>query len=454
MAIPADLAKWRSYRLNAGYDLPMARSPWERDRDRVLYSPAFRRLQAVTQVMLAADYGHLQHNRLTHSLKVAQVGRRIAERLDRTVKDTRRRTAIGQRGGLNADVVEAAGLAHDLGHPPFGHIAEDELQKLVEADGDEDSFEGNAQSFRIVTKLAATKPDYEGLDLTRATLNAIAKYPWTRKVGSRKWGCYSTEGAALGDAREGVFTGDERSLEADIMDWADDITYAIHDVEDFYRAGLIPMSRLRGEQLRRSEIQDRVQDKLKTEKDPRFRLTVSKAMMKRAWGDTIGAFSPREYNESPTVTAMLNSYSSGLIDSFVRATTLSTAARLKIDRDVLVQVALLKELTKVFVVEAPSLATQQIGQRRVVRDLYGAYIGLLGEASTAGGVDDPTRLAVLFPTRMSESVAAFASGGSAALNPARIAADTIAGMTEVQAQRLHQRLLGIDFGQLIDPAIS
>src|SRR5262245_24256313 len=116
------------------------RSPAQKDRDRIVYTSAFRRLAKVTQVV-AADNGHVFHNRLTHSLQVAQVGRRLAEKLARKSQDV-----IDRAEGLDPDIVEAACLAHDLGHPPFGHIAEEELNDL--AGMSIDGFEGNAQSFR------------------------------------------------------------------------------------------------------------------------------------------------------------------------------------------------------------------------------------------------------------------------------------------------------------------
>ena len=147
------------------------RTPFKRDRDRILYTNALRRLAGVTQV--AADSEpHVFHNRLTHTLEIAQIARRIAERLARDNSE-----AALALGGIDPDVAEAAALAHDLGHPPFGHIAEELLDDLMCGEQKiRDGFEGNAQSFRIVTKLAVRNL-HPGLDLTRATLNAILKYP-------------------------------------------------------------------------------------------------------------------------------------------------------------------------------------------------------------------------------------------------------------------------------------
>jgi dGTPase len=151
-------------------------------------------------------------------------------------------------GWIDPNVVEAACLAHDLGHPPFGHIAENELQSCIKPYR-LDSFEGNAQSFRIVTKLAVRSFGEKGLNLTRATLRAILKYPWMFEDASKlpksrdKWGAYSTEGQQLQHALNGR-SSSQPNTEARLMDWADDVTYAVHDVEDFYRAGLIPLDRL------------------------------------------------------------------------------------------------------------------------------------------------------------------------------------------------------------------
>jgi dGTPase len=129
------------------------REHYQRDRDRILYASAFRRLAEVTQVVSPAE-GEVFHNRLTHTLKVAQVALRLAEMLLNRKGGAKRAEAWG---GINPDVVEAAALAHNLGHPPFGHVAEDELNHLVSRLAGADGFEGNAQSFRIVTKLAVRR---------------------------------------------------------------------------------------------------------------------------------------------------------------------------------------------------------------------------------------------------------------------------------------------------------
>jgi dGTPase len=228
------------------------RSAFRRDRDRVLYSPAFRRLAGITQVV-APHQGQALHNRLIHSIKAGQVARSIAESLlARNSPDSCRMELVDY---LDPDVAEFAGLAHDLGHPPFGHAAEAELQQILKSSST-DSFEGNAQTFRIVTRLARRGDDSAGLSLTRASLRSVLKYPWPRMTGdpkaSRKWGFYlgdkaaytwATAGSGMeGEWWAGSFTKKPiPSLEAQIMDWADDIAFAIHDLEDFVRVGAIPL---------------------------------------------------------------------------------------------------------------------------------------------------------------------------------------------------------------------
>ena len=157
----------------------LALSPFRVDRDRIVSSPFFARLGGVTQVISPGGAGLLVHNRLTHSLKVAQVGRAIAERL----LAGGHADLLEKLGGCDPDVVEAAALAHDLGHPPFGHLGERVLDQLARQRLRlRDGFEGNAQSYRIVTSTEIRGQATIGLNLTAATRAAILKYPWTRRT--------------------------------------------------------------------------------------------------------------------------------------------------------------------------------------------------------------------------------------------------------------------------------
>ncbi|MGD0182727.1 MAG: dGTP triphosphohydrolase [Terriglobales bacterium] len=298
---------------------PDYRKPAQRDHDRILYSSAFRRLGGVTQVV-AAHEGHVFHNRLTHSIRVAQIARRLAQKF--LGEGAEKAEAVG---GIDPDVAEAAGLAHDLGHPPFGHIAEEELRSCV-AEGRHiwDGFEGNAQSFRIVAKLALRSPEVPGLNLTRATLNALLKYPWTRQSGgsqSDKYGVYQSEIADFRFARElQPASDDERKCpEAEIMDWADDVTYAVHDAEDFYRARLIPLDRLAslddGSERKRFFDQMYQRPELAKRMGSEPRVQLEDAFLK-----VITTFSISEpYTGTREHRSRLRDFSSNLISQFVDA---------------------------------------------------------------------------------------------------------------------------------------
>jgi dGTPase len=240
----------------------LALSPFRVDRDRIVSSPFFARLGGVTQVISPGGVGLLVHNRLTHSLKVAQIGRAIAERL------APQKDILEKLGGCDPDVVEAAALAHDLGHPPFGHLGERVLDQLARHRLRlRDGFEGNAQSYRIVTSTEIRGEATIGLNLTNAVRAAILKYPWTRRThpsphprymeppprgaaappddpdgGSIKFGAYSTEIDDMVEARlpfAGRVADWQQTVEASVMDTADDIAYAIHDLEDVHRVGVL-----------------------------------------------------------------------------------------------------------------------------------------------------------------------------------------------------------------------
>ena len=214
---PWDRERWLPEPPKSSY-----RSDFERDRARILHSSALRRLGAKTQVV-APDEDDFARTRLTHSLEVAQVGRELGRSL-----------------GCDPDVVDAACLSHDLGHPPFGHNGERALDALSQDIG---GFEGNAQTLRLLARLETKKffadGTSAGLNLTRASLDAACKYPWTREGAplrpdgkrSRKFGVYTDDLPVYEWFRRGV-PGNRTSMEAQVMDLADDISYSVHDVED------------------------------------------------------------------------------------------------------------------------------------------------------------------------------------------------------------------------------
>ncbi|MFD2471798.1 deoxyguanosinetriphosphate triphosphohydrolase family protein [Amycolatopsis silviterrae] len=248
----------------AGGFTDLAASPFRVDRDRITASPFFARLGGVTQVVSAGGAG-LLHNRLTHSLKVAQVARGIAERITGSSESAELATKLG---GCDPDACEAAALAHDLGHPPFGHLGEQTLDRIARHRfGLADGFEGNAQTFRILTTTDVRGPSSIGLDLTTAVRAAVLKYPWARLhypqphptemplpprgaaepddapgTGASKFSAYVTELDDFEQARAPFAARIEpwqQTVEASVMDTADDIAYAIHDLQDFHRIGVL-----------------------------------------------------------------------------------------------------------------------------------------------------------------------------------------------------------------------
>ena len=191
------------------------RDAFQRDRDRIVHSVAFRRLRHKTQVFVAPDGDHFRV-RLTHSIEVAQIGRSMARAL-----------------GLNEDLTEALCLAHDLGHPPFGHAGEDALSAAL---ADSGGFDHNGHTLRLVTRIEAPYPDFAGLNLSWETLEGLAKHN----------GPVATPGWALAeaDAAFGLDLGSWPSLEAQVAAIADDIAYDNHDIDDGLRAGILDLDEL------------------------------------------------------------------------------------------------------------------------------------------------------------------------------------------------------------------
>jgi dGTPase len=187
------------------------RDEFQRDRDRIVHSTAFRRLEYKTQVFVNHEGDHFR-TRLTHSLEVAQIGRSIARNL-----------------GLNEDLVEAISLAHDLGHTPFGHAGQDALNHCMREHG---GFEHNLQSLRVVDLLEQRYADFDGLNLTFETREGVLKH------------CSAARARELGDVGERFLTGNSPTLEAQLTNLADEIAYNNHDIDDGLRSGVLTLRQL------------------------------------------------------------------------------------------------------------------------------------------------------------------------------------------------------------------
>ena len=354
------------------------RAPYQRDRDRILYSSSFQRLDGVTQIVRADEAG-VFHNRLTHSIKVAQVGRRLAEHCRKEQPD------ICRLHELQVEVVEAACLAHDLGHPPFGHIGEKTLDEILTAKGrfggclDAEGFEGNAQSFRVVTKLAVRFPNCDGLNLTRATLSGLMKYPWKRDRSSkgrksgkdRKWGYYKSEEEDFRFCRKGL-PKDKPTLEANLMDWADDIAYSVHDLEDFHRCNYIPWARIIGDSP--ADLEDIIEESCSVwhqkPKDAESRLENAHKRLSVLLKTFPFTFLLGPYKGTPDQRFAIRSITSTLIGRYIRNTKISEDSTsserelVEIKEEYRDEIRLLKQIARKYILASPSAILIMANQRR------------------------------------------------------------------------------------------
>jgi dGTPase len=345
------------------------RNPFQRDRARVLHSAAFRRLAAKTQVHTAGTDDFLR-TRLTHSLEVAQIGREMGARL-----------------GCDPDVVDTAGLAHDLGHPPFGHNGEEALDALAESCG---GFEGNAQTLRVLTRLEAkvlaSNERSAGLNLTRASLDACTKYPWFRTPGRRKFGVYADDAPVFAWLREGAPSDERRCLEAQVMDWADDVAYSVHDVEDGIHGGYIRLGSLRDSNVERALLCADVAEAYSPESPTDLAAVLDELLSDPVLAPLYG------YDGSHRALVALKQVTSVLTGRFVAAAVRATrhaagpgrlrryAADLIVPRRTRAECALLKGLALRYVMRRPGAESRYERQRQVLVELVGALVARGGAA--------------------------------------------------------------------------
>ena len=400
------------------------RTPFERDRARLVHSAALRRLAAKTQVV-GPQSDDFVRNRLTHTLEVAQVARDLARTL-----------------GCDADIVETAALAHDIGHPPFGHNGERILDDLsVECGG----FEGNAQTLRILTRLEPKSVDAHGrsvgLNLTRATLDASTKYPWSRAHAAdpqgsfadgtarsvRKFGVYDDELEVFTWLREGA-DGIRQCLEAQVMDFADDVAYSVHDLEDGIVADKIDLTRLQDPAERR-EVWATVRDwYLPGVADEEMDASLDELWSMSSWPGS-------SYDESRPAQAALKNLTSDLIGRFCRTVQSAThdkygtgaltryAADLVVPREIELAIAALKGIAAHYVMRAEDRVAVLSTQREVISELVGALRDRAPET--------------LQPVFRADFEAAESDAGRL-----RVIVDQVASLTDASALAWHAQLAG------------
>jgi dGTPase len=367
------------------------RGDFARDRARVLHSSALRRLGGKTQVV-GPGTDDFARTRLTHSLEVAQVGRELAAAL-----------------GCDPDVVDTACLAHDLGHPPFGHNGETALAELTAGIG---GFEGNAQTLRLLTRIEPKVHDAAtgtsaGLNLTRASLDAATKYPWHRgegPSGSAKFGVYADDEPVFAWLREGAPAG-RRCLEAQVMDLADDVAYSVHDVEDAVVGGWLDLDVLADPQVRASIAETTAAWYLPD---------VQPAEVDEAWVRLTAAGSwVTGYDGGRRQLAALKDLTSQLIGRFAAAAERATRERygpgplsrygadVVVPRGTTVEVNVLKAVAAVFVMRLDDRQPGYVEQREVLTALVrhlldrdGRDLEPLFAADWAACSDDAGRLRV------------------------------------------------------------
>ncbi len=400
------------------------RSAFQVDRDRIIHTSAFRRLQSKTQVFFSGEYDFYR-TRLTHSIEVAQIGRSLCDRLNRTSP------LLGPDYRIDPDLVEAACLAHDIGHPPFGHTGERVLHRLMEPYG---GFEGNAQTLRILTKILFG-PD-RGMNPTRALMDGVLKYKtlFGELSGQRNHFLYADQAGLLdfvvagrtfpaslppGEERNGF-----RSIECLLMDWADDTAYSLNDIADGIEAGFITVDKIErwAESRTLTDTQSSLVEGLVG--------AIRRGRIESTVGKKIGRF---------VAAAELVEVSGP--DAFLADLSARHRYRIVIEPSVAEECELYKRLALDLVFRSRQL--QQLDRKSdyILSRLFEVFAGLYIAPERPGRshyrllADEEETLVFAQPDEASR---------------ARVVCDVLAKMTDAIASRTYRRLFDADFGSIVD----
>ncbi|MFJ3418811.1 MULTISPECIES: deoxyguanosinetriphosphate triphosphohydrolase [unclassified Streptomyces] len=418
---PTSVDRWA-----AEPDKRPGRTAFQRDRARVLHSAALRRLAGKTQVVTPGTRSQAwdasPRTRLTHSLECAQVGRELGAAL-----------------GCDPDLVEAACLSHDLGHPPFGHNGEQALNEFADDCG---GFEGNAQSLRLLTRIEPkrfVRSDTTGemasvgLNLTRATLDAATKYPWPRGAhptdpASGKFGVYEDDRPVFDWVRKGA-PGTRTCFEAQVMDWSDDVAYSVHDVEDGLHAGHLDPNYLHAEPERQEVFEVAIGRYVPADTDPAELAEALDRLQNEPWW-------PHGYDGSAVAQARLKDATSQLIGRFCLAAETATRAaygtgrltrydaELVVPREARLECAVLKAVADRYVMQRAEQERIRADERIVVAEL--------AEVLTTRA---PDGLEPQFRAQFDEAPDDRARK--------RVIVDQIASLTDASARSLHAHLTSL-----------
>ncbi|WP_406305159.1 deoxyguanosinetriphosphate triphosphohydrolase [Streptomyces sp. NBC_00885] len=398
------------------------RTAFQRDRARVLHSSALRRLAGKTQVVTPGTRNQAwdasPRTRLTHSLECAQVGRELGAAL-----------------GCDPDLVEASCLAHDMGHPPFGHNGEQALNDFAKDCG---GFEGNAQSLRLLTRIEPKRFVHDaygdlvsvGLNLTRAALDAATKYPWPRgghptDPDSMKFGVYEDDLPVFAWAREGA-PAYGKCFEAQVMDWSDDVAYSVHDFEDGLHAGHVDPNLLLAEPERSDIFRVAIGRYVPEDTDPQELAEALDRLVDQEWW-------PHHYDGSSVAQARLKDATSQLIGRFCLAAEGATreaygsgrltryAAELVVPPDARNECAVLKAVADRYVMQRAEQEALRADQRIVLAEL--------AEALTARA-----------PESLDPQFRALFNAAPDDRARKRVIVDQLASLTDASARTLHTQL--------------